>query len=401
MRRVIVLTTLGVLALISAGVAEEPKLDKAKLILADDGKAEVAKLMHSARLSPDGKHLLYMRVKQVELPARDGRPARKRPFYHLVLRDLKTGKDKPLPIPAYMGNDIAVAMVSGRIFGSRGKTIALGSGVDTNGDGLHDYRTEKMQPVVYDIASGKLTKLPVVDSAVLPNFDRTGKRLIIMAMGRNEKDGKLLTTPLGKPKLRQLGKWGLPRGVCPGADVLALLLPPDPTAPPGAKTVLYDLKADKQIAELPTPEKNTMLDDYCPQWTSDGRYLYYMDVKYDLPEGRGQRRFITRIWDRTKSREAGIVAEVAPIGPGPGTTTMVVAKGRGGKQMFLHDAATSASHSLGKETMNAIAAEGKYLLYLDNPPDRKSGIYMAEIVPAKKDKPAGKEEAEAKPRAVK
>ena len=395
MRRAIVLTTLGVLALISAGVADEPKLAKPKLILADDGTEEVVKSMHSARLSPDGRHLLYMRVKQVELPARDGRPARKRRFYHLILRDLKSGKDKPLPVPAYMDDEMAVAMISDRIFGSGGKTIALGGGVDANGDGLHDYGTEKMQAVVYDIASGKLTKLPVNESAVLATFDRTGKGLIIMSMSMGEWEGKLLTTPLAK--LRHLGKWGLPRGVCPTGDALALLLPPEREAKRRINFILYDLKADKQIAELPTHEKNTKLDDYCSQWTSDGRYLYYMDVKYDfLPEGRGQREVLTRIWDRTKGREVGIVADVLPIGPGPGKSTMVVAKGRrGSKQMFLHDAATGDSHPLGKETMTAIAAEGKYLLYADKPADGKSGMYMAEIVPARKDKPAAKKEPEA------
>ncbi len=129
MRRAIVLTTLGVLALISAAAAEGPKLVKPKLLVADDGTDEVFKSMHSARLSPDGKHLLYMRVKQVALPARDGRPARKRRFYRLILRDLKTGKDKPLPIPAYMDDEIAVCMLSANIFATGGGRIALGAGI--------------------------------------------------------------------------------------------------------------------------------------------------------------------------------------------------------------------------------------------------------------------------------
>ena len=401
MRRVIVLTTLGVLALISAGVADGPKLAKPKLLIADDGKTEVAKFMHSARLSPNGKHLLYMRVKPVELSAQDGPPARERRFYHLTLRDLKTGKDKPLPIPAYRDGGIPVYMLSGKIFDSGGGTIALGAGVDASGDGLYDDRTEKMQAVVYDIASEKLTKLPVNESAVLATFDRTGKGLIIMSMSRGERQGKLLTTPLGKPKLRQLGKWGLPRGVCPAADVLAMLLPPDRDRPSRSKFVLYDLKADKQIAELPVHEQNTKLDDCCPQWTTNGRYLYYADVKLEMIDGRQERKYLTRIWDRTKGREAGIVPDVVPIGPGPGKSTMVVAKDRGRGQMSLHDAATGDSHTLGKETMTAIAAEGKYLLYADKPADGKSGIYMAEIVAAKKDKPAGKKEAGAKGGTVK
>ena len=402
MQRAILLVTLGVLALASAAPGDGPKLDKQKLIVADDGKADVAKFMHTARLSPDGRHLLYMQVKRVPFGAQAGQPARQRRIYHPILRDLKTGKDKPLPIPAYMHDELAVATISGRIFDLGGKKIALGAGIDTDNDGLHDFRTEKMHSVVYDIASGKLTKLPVIDTAVLAKFDRTGKGLIIMSMsGGAERKGKLLTTPLDKPKLRQLGKWGFPRGVCPGADVLALLLPPEQGAKRRVNFILYDLKADKQIAELPTHEQNTKLDDYCPQWTSDGRYLYYMDVKYDMQGERRERKLLTRIWDRTKGREAGIVVDVVPIGPGPGKSTMVVAKDRGRAQMFLHDAATSASHSLGKDTMNAIAGEGKYLLYADKPADGKSGIYMAEIVPAKKDKPAGKKEAEAKPRGVK
>ena len=406
MRRAIVLLTLGVLASAAAAAEDGPKLVKQKLIVADDGKAGVAKVMHSARLSPDGKHLLYMRVKWVQLPARDGRPARERRSYRLILRELKSGKDKPLPIPAYMNGEIATAMLSGNIFGLGGKKIALGAGIDDEGDGLHDYLQEKMQAVVYDIASGKLTKLPVTDRAVFGTFDRTGKGLIIMTMGgRDERHGKLLTTPLDNPKLRQFGKWGLPRGVCPAGDVLALLLPQGRGGKRLLRFILYDLKAGKQIAELPTHEENRKLDDSCPQWTSDGRYLYYADVKYEMIDGKRERKVITRIWDRTKSREAGIVPDVVPIGPGPGKGTMVVAKSPGLKQMFLHDAGSGASHSLGKVTMNAIAAEGKYLLYADKPADGKSGIYMAEIVPAKKEKPAkepaGKKGPGPKPRAVK
>ena len=401
MRRVIVLTTLGVLVLFPIAAADGPKLVKQKLVLADDGKGDVPKFMHSARLSPDGKHLLYMRVKRVQLPARDGGPARRRRFYHLILRDLKAAKDKPLPVLAYPDDEMAVAMISGRIFGSGGKTIALGTGIDADGDGLHDYRAEKMQAVIYDIASEKLTKLPVTEDGVVATFDRTGKGLIIMGMSRGERHGKLLTTPLAKLKLRQLGKWGLPRGVCPGADVLAMLPPPDPRAPPGVCLVLYDLKADKQVAELPTNKANTALDDLCPQWTRDGRYLYYADIKSDMQGEQQERKYLTRVWDRTKSREAGIVGEVVPIGPGPGKTTMVVAEDRGRGRISLHDAATGAAHPLGKKTMAAITAEGKYFLYADEPVGGKRGIYMAEIVVPKKDKPAGKKGAAAKPQAVK
>ena len=402
MRRVIVLTTLGVLALISAGVADEPKLAKAKLILADDGPDELAKFTHSARLSPDGRYLLYVRVKQVAWPADGGGPARQQRSYRLILRDLKSGKDKPLPIPAYLEDFVLMPVVSGNVFDLGGRKIALGVAVDANGDGLHDYRTEKMQAVVYDIASDKLAKQPVIRMAVVPTFDRTGNGLIITAMGHDAENSQLLTTPLGKPKLRQLGKWGLPRGVCPTAQVLAMLTPPNGVFPPSRyKFVLYDLKADKQITEMPTHEKCNMLSQYCPQWTADGRYLYYADVKLEMIDGRQERKYLTRIWDRTKGREAGIVPDVVPIGPGPGKSTMVVAKDRGRGQMSLHDAATGDSHTLGKETMTAIAAEGKYLLYADKPADGKSGIYMAEIVAAKKDKPAGKKETEAKPRPVK
>ena len=406
MRRVIVLTTLGVLALISAALAEGPKLANQKLILADDGKGRLAKSLHLARLSPDGRHLVCVRVKSVELPPRPAVGARKQRFYHLILRDLKSDMDKPLPTPACMDAGVAAYTLSANIFDSAGGKIALRTSVAVNDNDPHGYRTEKVQAVVYDIASGKLTRLPIIDMAVVPSFDRTGKGLITMtAGGRHEKDGKMLTTPLDKPKLRQLGKWGLPRGVCPAVDVLAMQLPTEGGGKRRGKFILYDLKGDKQIAELPAHEDGAYRDRYCPQWTSDGRYLYYLDVKYEERRGRRKRRPITRIWDRTKGQEAGIVGDVVPVGPGPGESTMVVAKDFARGQMSLHDAATGGWHPLGKETMNAIAAEGKYLLYADNPPHRKSGIYMAEIVLAKKEKPAktppAKKEPETKPRAVK
>ncbi len=385
MKHAILLTFLGVLMLVlsTATAADGPKLVNEKQILPDNENWKISENqgINSMRLSPDGKHLLYIRWEKVNDPEEN----RQRRIYRIVLRNIASGKDKTLPIPAYRNGEIAVIMLSMNVFDTTGKRIVLGVGIDANGDGRHDHRQEKMKPVVYDIASGKTKDLSMQDDIIIPTFDRTGKGFIIIAADKQARTGKLITmrTEKASPKVHHI--WGLPRGVCPAADVLSLLLPPDRNAGRRENLVLYDLKADKQIAKLPTHEKNTKLDDYNPQWTGDGRYLYYVDMKDDAAGGpdNPKTKPITRIWDRKTNKEGGIVDSAIPIGPGPGKTTMVLGKPLKGvmtpKGYILHDAATGKSWPLCDNFKRVITAQGKYVIYVKKTLG-KPGAYMAEIV---------------------
>ncbi|MBL7133497.1 MAG: hypothetical protein ISS78_05315 [Phycisphaerae bacterium] len=314
----------------------------------------------SMKLSPDGKRLLYIRRKRLEVGK--GSPTR---AYEVRLRTLAGGEEVVLPIPAYTWDDIPRMMISMNVFDAAGKRIVLGIGVDKNNDGLHKHREEKLQPAFYDIAKDKVTKLDVTDEIVLPTFDRTGKGLIIIAATEKARTGKMYTTPADKIKLKECGTWGLPRSTCPTADVIPLLLPPkrDADGRRGKwEFVLYDLANDKIAAKLPMDERNTMLDDYNPQWTADGRYLYYVDVK--MAEAGGRRVTFTRIWDRKEGKLAGEIEKAVAIGPGPTKTTMVLSRRRM-SSLMIHDAASGKTWQLASgQPIRPASVTSKYILYV-------------------------------------
>ena len=148
---------------------------------------------------------------------------------------------------------------------------------------------------------------------------------------------------------------------------------------------LYDIKADKEIADLPLHQRNRNLDDWETQWTAGGRYLYYHDVRevmVETPEGPRQRtRPVARIWDRTTNKPAGRVLDAIPVGPGPTATTMVLARrtdaGFGG--FLLHDAKSGKEYPLGDSSMKLVHAWGPKVLYVKRSSEGTETLYLAEI----------------------
>ena len=346
--------------------------------------------MHSMRLSPDGKKLLYIRCMTFPggpaTPQPGGipnRPARARRGYRLVLRDIKTARDTVLPTPASRSDDFVVAVVSMRPFDAAGKTIVMALGIGAD-DGPIMPGEGQMQLGLYDVASGKLKKLDLTAPIIFPSYDVEGKNLIVLGMVK-EKQGTLHVGPVApadKIKFTQLGIWGLPRSPCPGAPALPLLLPPardeGQEARRGGSFILYDIKADKRLAVLPT-QSVSKLDDYNPQWTADGRYLYYADTETDAsPDGGARRKTVTRVWDRTKSAETAVIEGVVPVGPGPGKSAMVLG-GLGSGGACIHDAAAEKMFPLLGEGKRLINAQGRFLLYVKQDKDGKKSVYRAMI----------------------
>jgi hypothetical protein len=172
----------------------------------------------------------------------------------------------------------------------------------------------------------------------------------------------------------------MPRSPCPVAAVLPVLLPPSRKqgeAPRRSSFALYDTKADKQLLMLPTQSGNK-LDDYNPQWTADGRYLYYVDSENDeSPDGRMRRKSITRIWDRKKAVEHAIIGGAVPVGPAPGKSAMILKyKDRSCK---VHNAATAKTSALLGEGTRLINANGRFLLYAKQDKEGVESVYRAEM----------------------
>jgi hypothetical protein len=247
-----------------------------------------------------------------------------------------------------------------------------------------------MQPMVYDVATGKASRLPVTDEFVLPAFTPDGKEILIATWSERDLKTALYLTPADKVALKKLSLGGIPMNVCPAAKIVPVWVPPkgDPEEEPW-RFLLYDLKADRPVRNLPVHPKNTSLDDFTPQWTSGGRFLYYVDVQVpSQPSGRRRKR-ITRVWDRLASKEAAILDDAVAIGPGPTPTTMVMRR-RGA--IILHDAATGRSWTLARSSVHPLYAGRGKLVYVEK--DRgKWSAAIAEIAvpaatrPAKQPKP--------------
>jgi hypothetical protein len=371
-----------------SGAAEPDKTAGAKLVdvepifaLSDDAKVRETQGFGSMKLSPDGKKLLYIRRREVA-PAAEGRSVR---AYDLILRDLVTKKEKPLKIPAYTWDDIAIMMLSMNVFDPAGDRITLAAGVDRNGNGLHDYRDAKepLQAILYDLASDKITTIDVQASIVLSTFDRTGKRLIIIKAERDARTGNMFTTPADKIDLKACSCWGLPRSVCPTADLLPLVILPSRETP-GERSkmtfVAFDLNSDKILCTLPTHERNTKLDDCNPQWTANGRLLYYVDVEMTPDNGGQQRKRLSRIWDRTSRKVVGRVDRVVAIGPVATKTAMLLASRESGSdELVVHDHAAGKRWMLSGESVRPINVQGGYILYVRADKNGKQTLYRARV----------------------
>jgi hypothetical protein len=366
----------------AVGAEKSAKIVDEKALFALDDEVNLHKNRGEGwmRLSPDGTTLLFFR--------RLGEN-RQTWSYKLVRRDIKTGKDKELELPSYDNGDIAAFMVSGNVFGPAGRKVALGVGVDANENGRHDSRSggEQMQAVVYDLTTDKMTKIGAAGELVLARFDRTGKGLVIINADRKANTGEMFVTPLKKIKLRKLKLWGLPRGICPTADVMAVLLPPERNRladgrRPGPKMVLLDLAKDKVLLDVPVRRSNLALDGCCPQWTGDGRYLYYVG-EYRVPADNGHTRSKTesRVLDREKKQLVGEVPATIPIGPGPTATTMVLIPFpvTPGVQLVVHDAKAGTKWTVGGPAIRLIASQGKYILYAKKGDDGKETLYRGKI----------------------
>ena len=379
------LTCLLVVAIASGAWAQDAKpqptvkiVNETRLFISENAG------MHSMCLSPDAKTLLYVqRIPPAAKPDGKGAPQNRR-GYRLVIHDIKAGKDTVMPGAPSGSDDFLVACVSMRPFDAAGKNVAIPVGLGPADEPVRIGKGQ-MQLGIYDLAAGKLKKLDLTAPVIFPSYDAEGKNLIVFAMFGGDKGpdiaaSKIVISPADKIKFKQIGITGLPRAPCPGGTILPVLIPPTRDQPDAARRgvfVLYDTKADKRLLMLPLQEGNK-LDDYNPQWTTDGRYLYYVDSEKDAtPDGQMRRKSITRIWDRKKAVEHAIIEDVIPVGPAPGESAMILKyKDRSCK---IHNPTTAKTSPLLGEGTKLINANGRFLLYVKQDKDGTKSVYRAEM----------------------
>ena len=418
MKNAVMLTLLCVLAMSAvARAADGPKLVGEKEIMKLDENIIAYgqnRGIYSMRLSPDGRRVLYIRRKIYKITSADGKQ-RDRRGYKLILRDLKTGKETPVPVPALFGGDFAAAWLSMTVFDPTGKTLVVPASQDANKNDLME-RTERCKAGLYDIASGKLTILDVEGNIAFPTFHPNGKTLVVLAIERAgaSRDAKVHITPRDKIKFRKLSRAGMIRSISPTSDLMVMMLLTEGERPRPGKCVLYDLKTDTVKAELAGQEQSRRIMEHHPQWTADGRYVYHVIIKDEERDGRHHSEILTRIWDVKAGREVSILSGVAPIGPGPGKGTMVLirlpgpqmtppapraAAGDGPakpqppapevkREILLHaqDDKTLGRdlHRLGDTSIRPISTQGEWRLFIRKDADGKEKACLAEIALPKK-----------------
>jgi len=371
-----------VLAACTAGLfADEPKLANPKPVFPTSQPAYKRPGQYHAfamRLSPDGKRLLYTRAVSGSEQA-DDRSAR----YELVLRELDGGKETVLPIePVETGWQSVPTRFN--LFDAAGKRLVLPSiKVETRQIDEHMSANKMVvRWLVYDIAQAKVESTDIECGTGPVKFTADGQALVVAAStDRRELATRIISLKDPNAKPAPLAASGWLQSLCPTGGAAVFFVPPArPTAPPQPgepmqrppmRLVLWDLKADKELALLPTHPRNSSLDDWETQWTADGRYLYYIDFDQAAADGQADPtlRNVTRIWDRQAGKPAGEVRDAMPVGPGPGASLMVLAKrtrnASGG--FLLHDAAGGKEYPLGDSSKNLIHACGAKIVYAETP----------------------------------
>lgn len=385
-------TLLAALLVLAAGAGArgaEPGLANEKLVLTGNLDSIInRRSWHRCqlRLSPDGRKLLYSRAVGGAVDGADPDGRRKEQKYDLILRDLTDGKETVLPIgPVDRGfrsvptrfNPFDPASRSLLLYRMRREVSPDGRGVRI-----------AMSLLRYDIAPGRAAELSLPAGRIFGIFDATGRNLVA-AIGP---DVHLVS--LADMKLKKLGIRGFPQSVCPAGNVVSVFVPPLPRprpprpAPgerlrrrqgPPAELVLYDVESDKQVAHIPTHERNRSLDDLASQWTRDGRYLYYYDVETYVEGGTERLRPLVRVWDCKAGRRVGQQSEMLAVGAAPAPSSMVLVK-REPKtaEAFLHDAVTGALRQIGGAIQVQHAAGGR-IVYVKRDAAGNEGIYVADI----------------------
>lgn len=397
------LTVIVMFAACTTGLfAGEPKLVHPKPVFSTDQpgyKKPNQYHVFSMRLSPDGKRLLYTRP-VADTAGADDESAR----YELVLRELAGGKEAVLPVePLGSGWRSVPTRFNG--FDPAGKRLLLPN-IKVETRQIDEHRSSNKTVIkwlVYDIAQAKTTKSGIDGGRGLVKFTADGQAIITMSnTGRHDGAAtKIISLKATKAEPKALTALGWVQSVCPVGEVAVFFAPPArPTAPPapGERTkrppirlILWDLKADKELALLPTHPRNSVLDDVETQWTADGRYLYYCDFEETDVDGQARPtlRALTRIWDRQAGKLAATVRDAAPLGPGPGASLMVLAKrtqnGSGG--FLLHHAGSGKEYPIGDASKKPIHAWGGKIVYAETPANANAEVVlMAEIVAPKASK---------------
>jgi RNA polymerase sigma factor (sigma-70 family) len=318
----------------AAGVLREP------VVVATEPAVSISQQpTHNARVSPDGRYVLYVGRQRVNGEEREV----------LIRRNLETQGISVVTAPMAAGYQTVLL----RLGTFREDGALLVPQARDGGTGTAPAVAGPIAPPVFELVVMQGDP-PVVETTGLSGPDLFAKPLGKGVVGFTR--GAMFVAKPPAYEKEPLELRGMVNAVSPGGDVLAVLVLPErrrggpvqgaASAPRPAPTfVLYDLTTRKQT-ELPMHPENTVLDDCEAEFTADGRYVYYRDFR---SAADGKLVGITRVWDRTAGKGVAELEDMVPLGPGPTPGTMWLA--------------TSPGHATGQRVAYLEkAAEGKWVL---------------------------------------
>ena len=322
------LAALVVLACTAGVFAGQPRLVNPKPVFAGSPPAYKRPnqyYLFAMRLSPDGKRVLYSRpvAGSEQADHRSGR-------FELVLRELGSGKDSVLPVEA-LDPGWRTVFTRFNLFDPAGKRL-LAANIKVETVQVRAGGSQAKRPsiawLIYDIARAKAAKVGIEGPRALARFTADGRGLIVS--DADLKTRRLVTKAISlkdpSAKAKATGAPGYVQSICPTGDVAVFFVPPARpvrrSAPgqrrerPPMRLILWDLKADKELVQVPTHARNSVLDDMETQWTANGRYLYYWNFEVVARDGQSRRprlRPVTRVWDRKAGKLVGTVGEAVSV----------------------------------------------------------------------------------------
>ena len=374
--RLIAVSGIAVAVLVLASFSQAGELkfvnSKAVAVVPKPVSGSVAVKKWNAHLSDNGRYLLHIRA----VHKTSGTTVRT--AFRLVLSDLKNSSESGLPgVPIAIAREYIGAFMSMRIFNAAGTKIVVPYGVDIDGDGWYSLRKDKMCLGIYDIVTGKIAKRNIPGEIVLPTFDRSGKKLLVMAFENILKNtGKLYYGPGNGTGLKQLKAAGMPHSPCPTADVVPL----SRVDKKWVRTlILYDPTKNAKVTDIPIHKSNGLSNRIPPQWTRDGRYLCYVDVKVNEKDVRAERKRMARIWDRKAGKVIRTLKDFVPAAPGPGPTTIIIESAADDTKSYqLHDVATGKSRPI-ESCLRIVSTNGSRIVYTRREPKGRETIYVGQL----------------------
>ncbi len=305
----------------------------------------------SARLSPDGKHILFpQQVKD------------KDETYRLVLFDIETNKETEVPVDFPRGYETVFTRFN--FFSPKGDKLALFS--------MKQYPNPTVtEVVIYDIPSNKLTTTNITGHSTMAQFDSTGEKLVVSQHNSYVAVASIDDYSISKPL-----ESGWVHSCNPYSPFSAVFQQPNPRQKQlGFKLLNLD---SKKAVQLPVYEKNRKLDDVTSQWSLDGRYLFYVDV--DLDSNR-QPTLMIRVWDIKEAQEKAAVHNVICLGPGPTSNLMLMASTEEAYRgsIKLYDIESESLSAVGDISIKAVHAWGDNIIYVSTENGTES-IYVADII---------------------